>query len=219
MERFWKIIFNNPYSAFFLLLSLMIVFAGLSYLTVSLLQTDELVIKSLSDKLSQKQIDFIVANSHKNEVFKALLGSLYVPFLALIITAIVFAGTFFSTLKISFLDVFKIVVVAEFVVLLQEIMKFLWFYFVSPPKSLIEIKNFVPLSFQNFFSFDALKPWQVSLLGISIFDILIMLILASGLKYRIKNLSFEKSFIIALSTYGIGLLLYLAIKVSIMSNF
>lgn len=219
MERFWKIIFNNPYSAFFLLLSLMIVFAGLSYLTVSLLQTNELVIKSLSEKLSQKQIDFIVLNSHKNEAFKALLSSIYLPFLALIITAIVFAGTFFSTLKINFLDVFKIVVVAEFIVLLQEMMKFLWFYFVSPPKSLIEIKNSVPLSLQNFFSFDALKTWQVSLLSISIFDILIMLILASGLKYQIKNLSFEKSFIIAFSTYGVGLLLYLAVKISIMSNF
>lgn len=92
------------------------------------------------------------------------------------------------SLEISFLDVLKIVVVAEVVVLLQEVIKFLWFYSVSPPKSLVEIKNFVSFSLQNFFSFHTLKTWQVTILGIGVFDLLFMLVLALGLQYRLKVL-------------------------------
>lgn len=216
MKKIWTTIFDFKWTWLYLILFSMIVYAYINYLTSIFLQTDELLIRSLSNKLSEKQIKYIVSSSHDKVIFTSFLSSLNVPINIIIVSLVITIGTFFMSLKVKFFDIFKVVVIGEIVMVLQEGLKFFWLYFIKHPDSLAELKNFTPLSLQNIFSFHNLQPWQVTLFSISLFDLLFMLILALGLQYRIKDISLEKSFILVVLTYGVALFLLITFKILIM---
>lgn len=111
-----------------------------------------------------------------------------VPFIYLwkftVIGFVLWVGCFLFGYRITFSQCWSVVLTAEFVFILPELLKIGWFLFVKTDPTLPEIRAFYPLSLMNFFDYELLdKRFAYPLRALSIFEIFYVLILVKGVNY------------------------------------
>ncbi|MCP4458859.1 MAG: hypothetical protein GY816_12680 [Cytophagales bacterium] len=100
----------------------------------------------------------------------------------------VLCGTVLFGYKVSFKDIFHVVLVAEFVWLIPSFLSIIWFGFIDTDYSLIDIQYFQPLSLLNFFDVSSLDPWIVfPLKALNVFEVIYALVLTLGMRKVIKK--------------------------------
>jgi len=115
-----------------------------------------------------------------------------IPFIYLwkftIIGFVLWVGCFTFGFRITFSQCWSVVMAAEFIFLVPELLKVGWFLFFQTDPTLPEIKAFYPFSLMNFFDYtDVEKRFAYPLRAISIFELFYILILVNGVHYYAKR--------------------------------
>ncbi|WP_299113085.1 hypothetical protein [uncultured Winogradskyella sp.] len=191
-------------------------FATLSSLTLFfayysgvILETNQLVINSLSEKLTNQQINKHLSFQQKWEWLSYILIPFLLFFKIVLIAAIIDLGCFFFNREIKYKKLFNIVLKAEFIFLLVIIFKTLWFYFFQTNYELEDLQYFYPFSVLNVTGYEGLKIWWIYPLQVlNLFELAYWFILAYllGKELKIKT---DKGFSIIACSYGIALLIWI----------
>lgn len=136
-----------------------------------------------------------------------------------IITLVIYTGVILSSLKVGLRQLFRIVLQAEFIFLLMGFVRFCWFYFFQTDANFTSLGFFQPLSIINFFSpADDLSYLVYPLQLINLFEFSYWLLLAYLLKNLLKK-TYWQSFEFVLSTYGVGLVIWIVFVTFLTLNF
>ena len=208
----------------FILITLLSFFLGI--LSNSILKFEILFINSLSEILTQNQIEEYLNFKKKWQ----LLSYLIIPILLLIkmsiIASIIYIGAFFySKAKVTFKQLFNAVVKAEFVFLGVGVLKIVWFYFFQTNYTLEDLQYFYPLSALNIVGYQGLESWFIYPLQVlNLFELAYWLLLS----YFVGKLAFTEKdkgkpmdlgFKIVASSYGSALLLWVVVVMFFTLNY
>lgn len=199
-------------------------FYGLSSVLISLatknfLPFEEMIFNSLSEQLSVKRVNEFIISQKKWE----WIGYLVIPVLLLLKWALttlsIYIGTVFFDLKASFKKLFHIVMLSEIVFLIPAVVKFIWLYFHNDNLTLEYVQYFQPLALVNLFEYSKLEPWLIyPLQAFNLFELAYWFLLAFLLKKETQK-PFWSSFEFVLSTYGLGLLIWIVFVAFLTLNF
>ncbi|WP_299520037.1 hypothetical protein [Winogradskyella sp.] len=190
-------------------LTLVIFQICLTFLSKELLDTDYIVVNSLSEKLSVEQIKEFIDFREKWQ----WLGYIVLPLLLLIKISILSAtldiGCFFFNKEIKYKKLFNIVVKAEFIFLLVVVFKTIWFYFFQTDYNLEDLQYFYPLSALNIIGYEGLQPWFIYPFQVlNLFELAYWVILAYLIGKEINDTKSTKGLQIVASSYGVSLLIW-----------
>ncbi|MFA5971280.1 MAG: hypothetical protein WC780_02920 [Lentimicrobiaceae bacterium] len=158
-----------------------------------------------------------LASSRKMDFIFYFLSPLYVLAIIFIVWVALKIGMVFSNEPIADLKLLKISIISSNVLFLSSWSSVIWFLVIKNGYTPDEVKYFNPLSVLVFFNnytewpMAEIKAWRF----INIFQILFIVFLAYCLKYSTK-LRLGKAFLLVLLTYGIGLVLMVAVRLVIM---
>lgn len=115
-----------------------------------------------------------------------------IPFIYLwkftVIGFVLWVGCFMFGFRITFSQCWGVVMAAEFIFLIPEVLKIGWFIFFQTDPTLPEIRAFYPFSMMNFFDYtDIEKKYSYPLRAISIFEIFYILIMVNGVHFYAKR--------------------------------
>lgn len=151
----------NPWKSLAIFLALAIV---LSVVSSFVLSSDELYFQFYGEQLSYERIVELIELQSK----WVWLGYLLIPIIYLIkffiISCVLLTGTFIVGLKVEFKEIFKITILAEFIIFIPLIMKLVWFGFIERDYSLQDLINYAPLSLDNMLDVTETSPWLSPLL-------------------------------------------------------
>jgi hypothetical protein len=116
------------------------------------------------------------------------LQFLSIPFIYLwkfmVIGFVLWVGCFMFGYRITFGQCWGVVMVAEFIFIVPELMKIGWFLFVQTDPTIPEIRAFYPLSLMNFFDYQSIgRQYAYPLRALSVFEIVYVLFLVRGVNY------------------------------------
>lgn len=191
----------------YLLLSISLIV--LTEITNSVLNYKGLLYNSLSEQLTQKQIQHFFEFQDKWQ----WLSYVFVPILLLIKTSLIastlYIGTFFfSKIPVTFKQLWVIVISAEFVFLLVPVFKIIWFYYFQTHYKLEDIQYFYPLSALNIVGYKDLEPWFIyPFQTLNLFEVAYWLILAYFIG-KATQTSMDKGLKVVAYSYGSVLLLW-----------
>lgn len=102
-----------------------------------------------------------------------------------VIAFVLWVGCFLFGYRVTYAQCWGVVIGAEFVFILPEVVKIIWFMIVIPDPDYYEIRQFYPLSLMHFFDYATIdKKWAYPLRALNIFEIIYWFVLASGLHYH-----------------------------------
>lgn len=105
-----------------------------------------------------------------------------------VIGFVVWLGCFTYGFRITFTQCWSVVMAAEFIFIIPEILKIIWFLFIETDPTLPEIRAFYPLSLMNFFDFETLeKRYAYPLRALSVFEIFYVLVLVNGVHFYARR--------------------------------
>ncbi|KAA9355158.1 hypothetical protein F0P93_11315 [Larkinella humicola] len=171
--------------------------------------SDQLYFNSLSNQLTYERIQELIDQSKEWQ----WLGYVLVPVLYLVKFGLVAGclgiGYFFATSQFAFKRFFGVAIQAELVFLIPILFKLLWFLFVQTDFDLTAIGQFYPLSALTLFNASELPPYYLYPLQVlNLFEVAYWFLLAYGVTQTLE-MPFSKAFSLVLSSYGIGLLLWI----------
>jgi hypothetical protein len=115
-----------------------------------------------------------------------------IPFIYLwkftVIGFVLWVGCFMFGFRITFSQCWTVVMAAEFIFLVPEVLKIGWFMFFQTDPTLPEIRAFYPFSLMNFFDYTEVeKRYAYPLRAMSIFEIFYILIMVNGVHFYAKR--------------------------------
>jgi len=115
-----------------------------------------------------------------------------IPFIYLwkftVIGFVLWVGCFMFGFRITFSQCWSVVMAAEFVFLIPEVLKIGWFMLFQTDPTLPEIRAFYPFSLMNFFDYtEVAKRNAYPLRAISVFEIFYVLIMVNGVHFYAKR--------------------------------
>lgn len=105
-----------------------------------------------------------------------------------IIGFVIWVGCFLFGFRITFSQCWSVVMAAEFIFILPELLKIGWFLFMETDPNLHDIRAFYPLSLMHFFDyFEIDKRYAYPLRALNLFEIFYILMLVNGVHYYAKR--------------------------------
>ncbi|WP_348823840.1 hypothetical protein [Flavobacterium aestuarii] len=181
----------------------------LSKITNSVLGFKELLYDSLSEQLTQKQIQHFFELQEKWQ----WVGNVFMPILLLlkttIIASVLYIGTnFFDKVTVTFKQSWSYVLTAEFVFLLVPVFKIVWLYFFQTNYKLEDVQYYYPMSALNIVGYKGLESWFIyPLQTLNLFELAYWLILAYYIG-KATQTNMDKGLKIVAYSYGPTLLLW-----------
>jgi hypothetical protein len=122
---------------------------------------------------------------------------------------IIWVGCFLFGYRVTFAECWKIVIVAEFVFVIPELIKIAWFFVVVKDPNLFEIRAFYPLSIMNFVDYQTLPPqYSYPFKALNLFEPLYWYMLVVGITHYTRKTA-RPAWIIVLGFYVPVYLLWL----------
>jgi hypothetical protein len=111
-----------------------------------------------------------------------------IPFIYLwkftVIGFVLWVGCFLFGYRITYSQCWSVVLTAEFIFIIPELLKIVWFLFIHTDPILPEIKAFYPFSLMNFFDYQTVpKQYAYPLRAISVFEVLYVLLMVRGVNH------------------------------------
>jgi len=187
---------------------LIIIMIIIAILSSFVLNTEELLFTSLSEQLTQTQINNVLDQNRKWN----WIGYIFIPLFLLIkialISSALYIGLFLFNQQTTHKKIFTIVTKAEFIFISAAIIKLLWFA-LKNQYTLEDIQYFYPLSALSIVGHEGLSPWFLyPFQTLNLFELAYWLLLAYFIGKEIK-VSTDKAFKIVASSYGSGLLIWM----------
>jgi len=183
-----------------------------------------LIVQTLSEKYTQEIVENYLNLSHlwswTSYVFIPILMYLSSTLIALVISLVI-ELYYLNENKpnIRFKDTWRIVLMAQWSVILALFVKVFWFGFYQTQFSLEELQLFSPLSLINLFDRKALDVWLVYPIQlINIFELAYWIILVVGIKQLLKG-TWLKSIEMIFLSYGLSLIVWVVVVMFISLNF
>lgn len=105
-----------------------------------------------------------------------------------VIAFVLWVGCFTFGYRVTFSQCWSVALGAEFVFLIPDFIKVLWFMFVVPDPRLAEVGSFYPLSLLSFFDYYAIDHrWAYPLRALNFFEIMYWFALVSGLRHYTRK--------------------------------
>ncbi len=170
---------NSLFSADKKLTFLLLVVAtyALLYLKVFFIETETAAFQFLEDR-------------PEGFVLKALAAMRFVsvPLIYLwkftVIGFVIWVGSFMWGYRVTFAQCWGIAIVSEFIFLVPELIKIVWFLFVDTDPSYDAVRSFYPLSLMNLFQYEDLDPrYAYPLRALSIFELIYWYLLMEGIHF------------------------------------
>ncbi|MEM9389002.1 MAG: hypothetical protein AAGA02_00935 [Bacteroidota bacterium] len=121
----------------------------------------------------------------------------------------ILCGSILVSIKISLREIFRVVLVAEFIWLIPSFISIVWFGVISTNFTLQDVQNFQPLSMLNLFDVSNVEPWLIfALRSINLFELFYIMVLALGMM-KITNHSYSKALKLTFPVYGSALLTWI----------
>lgn len=117
---------------------------------------------------------------------------LSIPFVYLwkftVIAFVIWVGCFMYGYRVTYRQCWGVVIGAEFIFLIPEVLKILWFMIVETDPGYHEIRAFYPLSLMHFFDYYTLeKRWAYPLRALNLFEVAYWFMLVSGIHHYAKK--------------------------------
>lgn len=126
-----------------------------------------------------------------------------------VIAFILWVGCFMFGYKVTFGQVWQVVVISEFIFFIPETIKLLWLLLVESDPDLHQIKAFYPLSLINLTDTDELAgKWFYPLKALNVFEVIYWFLLAAGI-HHMANKRKEIAYAIVFSSYVLMFILWL----------
>jgi hypothetical protein len=172
--------------------------------------TAKVYYNSFGEQLSMTQINTIVVNKDNSFFFVSIIEVVLLFIKCLCMAAVLQCGLYLRRIEINFDDILKIAVIGEFIFLVPQIIKFLWFYYSKETYTVDDLKTFFPLSVLNFFDDQKISLlWYYPLKTINIFEVMYWFVLAFLISPLLKK-NFNSSLNIVLSSYLPALLVWIS---------
>lgn len=118
----------------------------------------------------------------------------------------ILCGAILLKWKLNFRQIFKVVLIAEFVWLIPSVLLLCWFGFINTDYSLADIQNFQPLSLLSVFDASNVEPWLIfPLKSLNLFEVGYVLVLALALK-KLTQEDYRSSLRFTIPVYTTGLI-------------
>lgn len=147
------------------------------------------------------------------------LKFLSIPFVYLwkftVIAFVIWIGCFMFGYRVTYLQSWGVVIGAEYIFLVPEILKILWFMIVKTDPTFHDISAFYPFSLMHFADYYALdKRWAYPLRALNLFEIVYWFLLVSGIHHYARK---DKKYvwIIVACSYILLFFLWLGFYVSV----
>lgn len=117
---------------------------------------------------------------------------LSIPFVYLwkftVIAFVIWVGCFMFGYRVTYKQCWGVVIGAEYIFLIPEILKITWFMTVETDPSLRDISAFYPLSLMHFFDYEAIdKRWAYPLRALNVFEIVYWYALVEGINHYARK--------------------------------
>lgn len=127
----------------------------------------------------------------------------------LLIAFVLWVGSFMFGYRITYSQCFSVVIVAEYVFLIPELMKIIWFLAVDTDPNLNDVRAFYPLSamhFADYYEID--RKFVYPLKALNLFEIVYWVALVQGIHYFTRR-PIKAAWVIVASSYVPVFLLWL----------
>jgi hypothetical protein len=120
------------------------------------------------------------------------LKFLSIPFVYLwkftVIAFVVWVGCFMFGYRVTYRECWGVVIGAEYIFLIAEIIKIFWFMTIQTDPSLNDISAFYPFSLMHFFDYYSLdKRWAYPLRALNLFEIAYWFLLVEGIQHYARK--------------------------------
>ncbi len=184
-----------------------------------LLISENLYFNTFAEQLTYEQIENIINEGKKWKWVSYVILPLLTLIKLTLVASCLSIGLFFVTNKFSFKATFGLALEAEFVFLIPPFLKILWFALFQTDYTLQDLQIFYPLSALNFFDYTTVQPWLIYPLQLlNVFEIIYWVLLARGVSQVIER-DMPQSFEVVLASYGMGLVLWVAVVMFITVSF
>lgn len=117
-----------------------------------------------------------------------------------VIAFIIWIGCFLFGYRVTYRQCWGVVIGAEFIFLVPEILKIAWFMTVNTDPSYAEVMSFYPLSLLNLVDYENLdKKWVYPLKALNIFEVAYWFLLVAGIHHYARKSRQTVWFIVACS--------------------
>jgi hypothetical protein len=105
-----------------------------------------------------------------------------------VIAFVVWIGCFMFGYRVTYGQCWGVVIGAEYIFLVPEILKILWFMFVKTDPTYNDISGFYPLSLMHFVDYDMIdKRWAYPLRALNVFEIVYWFLLVEGIQHYARK--------------------------------
>ncbi len=184
----------------YLIIFLICISAGLSFLMNNYLLTDNLYYLYFQDQYSYTKIGEMIEVRKKWRWLSYLSNPIILLISIQIPVIMIYLGMYISKFSVKYGDVLKATLLAHFIFLIPILLKIIWFSYY--PVSMDALRHFHPLSLFSLFDPELLQVWlYYSLKTLNIFEIASWLVLAFFLAKFLKK-SFDEMLKIVVLYYG-----------------
>ena len=186
-----KSIFGADKKLLFVLLCLLSIL--LLYLKISFIENETAAFEFLQDRPE----GFILRMISALQLFSIPLVYLWK---FTVIAFVIWVGCFLFGYRVTYSQCWGVVIVSEYIFLIPEILKILWFMFIETDPSIHDIRAFYPFSLMHFFDYYSLdRKWAYPLRALNLFEVAYWFALVKGIHFYAKKDKQIVSFIVASS--------------------
>src|SRR5688572_19518877 len=179
MEYETKSFFAADKRLLFILLCLVTLL--LLYLKISLIENETAAFEFLQDRPEGMVLRLI-------STIKFLSIPLVYLWKFTVIAFVIWVGCFMYGYRVTYWQCWGVVIGAEFIFLVPEILKILWFMVIDTDPNYDDIRAFYPLSLIHFFDYEALdKRWAYPLRALNVFEVIYWFLLAEGIHHYARK--------------------------------
>jgi hypothetical protein len=115
-----------------------------------------------------------------------------IPFVYLwkftVIAFVIWVGCFMFGYRVTYTQCWGVVIGAEYIFLIPEVAKILWFMFVVTDPNYHDIRGFYPLSLMHFFDYYTIeKWWAYPLRALNVFEVAYWFLLVEGIHFYARK--------------------------------
>ena len=105
-----------------------------------------------------------------------------------VIAFVIWVGCFMFGYRVTYTQCWGVVIGAEYIFLIPEILKIMWFMVIETDPSYNDIGAFYPLSFMHFFDYYSIdKRWAYPLRALNVFEIIYWYMLVIGINHYARK--------------------------------
>lgn len=179
MEHETKSFFSADKKLLFILLCLITLL--LLYIKITLIENETAAFEFLQDRPEGMVLRVI-------STIKFLSIPLVYLWKFTVIAFVIWIGCFMFGYRVTYGQCWGVVIGAEYIFLVPEILKIMWFMVIETDPTYNDISGFYPLSLINFVEYNAVdKRWAYPLRALNLFEIVYWFMLVAGIHYYARK--------------------------------